>query len=208
MIIDDGLTFREIVMNDPLPKATIQQAVFDFLKDQSDAAIFGAMAVNAYIDERRMTEDVDLVSPRAEALANELRQFLSTRFNIAVRVVREGIGFRLYQLAQPKNRHLVDVRSVATLPPSQRIDGVLVVTPAEVIAGKVISYVHRQGKPKSFTDRRDLAHMLLKFPELKTRNGLVEQTLIARHAGDESLAFWQKLIAEEIQPEEEDEEFD
>jgi len=64
MLVDGGLTFREILMKDPLPKGTIQQAVIDFLKGREDAAIFGAMAVNAYIDERRMTEDVDIVSPR------------------------------------------------------------------------------------------------------------------------------------------------
>ena len=210
MIVDDGLTFREIVMNDPLPKGTIQQAVFDFLKDHEDAAIFGAMAVNAYIDERRMTEDVDVVSSRARELADDLRQYLSERFKIAVRVrvVRSGIGFRLYQIMKPANRHLVDVRSVASLPPAQRIDGVLVVTPVEVIAGKVISYVHRKGKPKSFTDRRDLAHMLLKFPELKEPHGLVEESLLARAADDESLAFWYALVAEEILPEEEDDEFE
>jgi hypothetical protein len=31
MLVDTGLTFREIVMNDPLPKGTIQQAIVDFL---------------------------------------------------------------------------------------------------------------------------------------------------------------------------------
>src|SRR5688572_22396708 len=123
MIVDAGLTFQEITMNEPLPKGTIQQAVVDFLSGHDDAALFGAMAVNAYIDERRMTEDVDIVSPRALQLAEELRQHLNERFNIAVRVrsVRDGIGFRLYQVVRPKNRHLVDVRSVASLPPTQRI---------------------------------------------------------------------------------------
>ena len=62
MRVDTGLTFREIVMNDPLPKGTIQQSVVNFLAGREDAAIFGVMAVNAYIDERRMTEDVDIVS--------------------------------------------------------------------------------------------------------------------------------------------------
>lgn len=209
MLVDAGLTFRELVMNDPLPKGTIQQAVFDFLNGRDDAAIFGAMAVNAYIDERRMTEDVDIVSTRAEELADELRERLNTQFHIAVRVrsVRGGIGFRLYQLAKPKNRHLVDVRPVESLPPAERIDGVLVVTPAEVIAGKVISCVRRKGKPKSFTDRRDLAHMLLKFPELKVEQGAVGQRLDVLGADDETLAFWRQLVAEQILPESEDDEF-
>src|SRR5829696_720546 len=112
MLVDSGLTFREIIMNEPLPKGAIQQAIFDFLTSRTDAAVFGAMAVNAYIDERRMTEDVDIVSPRAQELAEELRQFLSERFKIAVtvRTIRNGIGFRLYQLTKPTNRHLADVR--------------------------------------------------------------------------------------------------
>ena len=144
MLADTGLTFREIVMNDPLPKGMIQQAVFDFLNGREDAAIFGAMAVNAYVDERRMTEDVDIASARAEALAEELREYLNERLHIAVRVrtVRGGLGFRLYQLAKPTNRHLADVRPVDALPPTERIDGILVVTPVEVISGKVISCVH------------------------------------------------------------------
>jgi hypothetical protein len=210
MLVDDGQTFREIVMNDPLPKGTIQQAVFDFLRDREDAAIFGAMAVNAYVDERRMTEDVDIVSTSGRALADELREFLGNQFGIAVRVrvVGGGIGFRVYQLLKPKNRHLADVRPVGILPPSDRVDGILVVTPPEVVAGKVISCVRRRGKPKSFTDRRDIAHMLLCFPELKAEQGPVRERLMAHGADDEMLAFWDQLVAEEILAEGEDDEFD
>jgi hypothetical protein len=210
MLVDDGQTFREIVMNDPLPKGTIQQAVFDFLRDREDAAIFGAMAVNAYVDERRMTEDVDIVSTSGRALADELREFLGNQFGIAVRVrvVGGGIGFRVYQLLKPKNRHLANVRPVNMLPPSDRVDGILVVTPPEVVAGKVISCVRRRGKPKSFTDRRDIAHMLLCFPELKAEQGPVRERLMAHGADDEILAFWDQLVAEEILAEGEDDEFD
>ena len=209
MLIDTGLTFREIVMNEPLPKGVIQQAVVDFLKGREDAAVFGAMAVNAYIEERRMTEHIDIVSPRAKELAEELRKHLNDRFHIAVRIrsVRGEIGFRLYQLAKPKNRHLVDVRPTDSLPSVERVDGVLVVTPPEVIAGKVISCIRRKGKPKSFTDRRDLAHMLLKFPEYKVVHGEIEQRLRARNADEEVLAFWQQLVAEEIVAEDDDDEF-
>ena len=151
-----------------------------------------------------------LCRPHAPELAEELRQHLSEQFKIAVRVrsVRGGKGFRLYQIAKPRNRHLVDIRLVAAMPLTQRIDGVLVVTPAEVIAGKVISCVQRKGTPKSFTDRRDLALMLLKFPELKVQHGLVEQTLSARGAGEDSHDFWRQLVAEEILPGDEDDEFE
>jgi len=209
MLIDTGLTFHEIVMNEPLPKGVIQQAVIEFLKGREDAAVFGAMAVNAYIEERRMTEDVDIIAPRAEELAEELRQYINERFHIAIRVrsIREGIGFRLYQLGKPKNRHLVDVRPTDVLPLVERIDGVLVITPLEIIAGKVLSCLRRKGKPKSFTDRRDLAHMLLKFPEYKLVRGEVEQRLKAKGADEEVLAFWHQIVAEEVVAEEEDDEF-
>jgi hypothetical protein len=209
MLADTGLTFREIVMNDPLPKGMIQQAIFDFLNGREDAAIFGAMAVNAYVDERRMTEDVDIASARAKALAEELREYLNARLHIAVRVraIQEEIGFRLYQLAKPKNRHLADIRPVDALPPSERIDGILVVTPVEVITGKVTSCIRRRGKPKSFTDRRDLAQMLLRFPDLKVEQGLVRARLEAQGASDEVLSFWSQIVSEDILPEEDDDEF-
>lgn len=209
MLVESGLTFREIVMHDPLPIGMIQQEVVNFLSGREDAAIYGAMAVNAYIDERRMTEDVDVVSTRAKALAEELRQHLNQKFHIAVRVrtVRDGIGFRLYQLVKPNNRHLVDLRPVETLPPVQRVEGVLVVTPVEVIVGKLFSCIGRKGKPKSFTDRRDLAHMLLKFPELKTELGLVQQRLQDQAADEQILSFWRELVAEDIFPEDDEDEF-
>ncbi len=101
MHVNTGPTFHEIIMNDPLPKGTIQQAVVDFLKGRDDAAIFGAMAVNAYIEERRMTEDVDIVSNRALEFAEELRGHLSETFHIAVRIRKVGgeVGFRLSRVS-------------------------------------------------------------------------------------------------------------
>jgi len=209
MLIDTGLTFREIVMNDPLPLGKIQQAVLDFLQGRDDAALFGAMAVNAYVDQRRMTEDVDLVSPRAKELAEELRQHLNELFSIAVRLrtVGAGAGYRLYQIAKPKNRHLVDLRSVEELPPTERVDGVLVSSPAEVIASKVIACCGRKGRPKSFTDRRDLAVLLLTYPELKSVSGPVQDRLATKKNTPEIVALWHELVAEEILAEREDDEF-
>src|SRR5918911_1252545 len=116
------LTFREFIMREPLPLATIHEAVLEFLRDRDDAVLYGAQAVNAYVSESRMTQDVDIASTRAKELAEELRAFLNTRFHIAVRVreIREGIGFRIYQVRKPQNRHLVDVRPVESLPPATR----------------------------------------------------------------------------------------
>src|SRR5229473_2327222 len=104
-------------------------AVLEFLRGRKDAVLYGAQAVNAYVTESRMTQDVDIASTRAKELAGEFRKFLNQKFHIAVRVrkVREGLGYRIYQVRKPENRHLIDIRPVDELPPSQRVKKVLVV---------------------------------------------------------------------------------
>ena len=110
-------------MREQLPLATIHDAVLEFLRGRDDAVVFGAQAVNAYVGEARMSQDIDLVSTRAVELAEELREHLSARFHIAVRVreIGDGRGFRLFQIQKPRNRHLVDLRTVESLPHAQRI---------------------------------------------------------------------------------------
>lgn len=203
------VTFREFAMNEPLPLATIQNAVLEFLRNRDDGVVFGAQAVNAYVPEPRMTQDVDVLSTRAEDLAEELREHLSQRFHIAVRVreIGERRGFRLFQIQKSANRHLVDVRPVASLPSAQRIEGVLVIAPPELIASKVVSYHRRRGQPKSGTDWRDIAVLLLQFPELKDASGPVADALKATGAEPAILAVWHELAALEIQPPDEDDEF-
>lgn len=210
MFGDGPLTFREAMMREPLPLATIHDAIlFEFLADRDDAVLYGAQAVNAYVDEPRMTQDVDIASPRAEELAEELRSFLNKRFHIAVRVrsVREGIGYSVYQVQTPKNRHLADVRPLDVLPPCQRVEKVLVVTPSELIAGKVLAWRRRQGKPKAGSDWRDLAALLLTFPELKTEEGPVADRLRDAGAPEEVMQAWKELVAQEITPEDDADEF-
>ncbi len=207
MLINGALTFQEFIMGESVPLATVHRAVFEYLRGRDDAALCGAQAVNAYAGEPRMTQDIDLLSPRAEALAAEIRDHLHHTLGIAVRVrrVKQGLGYRLYQVTKPKNRHLVDVRSVEELPPTRRVEGVLAVAPAELIAGKVIAYARRRGRPKAFTDRRDLSVLLLAFPELKRTEGPVTDRLIAAGADEAALAAWQEIVATEILPEEDDE---
>jgi hypothetical protein len=197
------------MVHEPLPLATIQDAVLEFLRGRHDAALFGAQAVNAYVDVSRLTEDVDILSTRAAALAEDLRANLAERFHIAVRVreIGDGKGFRVYQIRQPKNRHLVDLRPVSELPPTQRIDAVLVVAPDELIAAKVIAFHSRQGQPKSFSDRRDLAVLLLAFPELKRETGRVRDRLLLADASPGVLATWKEIAAQEIVAENEEDEF-
>lgn len=209
MFAAETLTFQEFVMGEPLPLAIIQNAVLEFLRGRSDAVVFGAQAVNAYVNEARMTQDINLLSQRAPELAEELKEYLSNKFHIAVRVreIGEGRGYRLFQLQKTGNRHLVDLRPVESLPASQRIADVLVISPAELIASKVIAYHQRRGKPKSGTDWRDLAMLLLTFPELKQDSGPVTDCLQSANASEEIMSVWKQLVATEIEPEAEEDEF-
>jgi hypothetical protein len=206
MFGDGSLTFREFAMREPLPLATIHEAVLEFLQGRHDAAVYGAQAVNAYVDEPRMTQDVDVLSTRAAALAEQLREYLRVRFRIAVRVrrVADGAGYRLYQLRKPKNRHLVDVRSVQELPPCNRLHEVLILTPPELIGRKVVSMISRLKTPKGLIDAADLRRLLLAFPDLKAEEGSVLQALQVMGAPKEAFDAWRELVAQEILPEDED----
>ena len=209
MLSAGALTFKEFAMHEQVPLATIHEAVLEFLRNRDDVVLFGAQAVNAYTDEPRMTQDIDLMSPRAAALAEELREHLNQLFHLEIRVreIGEGRGYRLFQVRKLGNRHLVDLRPVEKLPLSQRIEQVLVMQPAELIASKVISFHQRRGKPKSGTDWRDLAMLLLTFPELKSETGEVAKRLHAANADAAIIQVWKDLVATEIEPPDEDDEF-
>src|SRR5438477_7109391 len=179
-MFDSGiLTFQEFMMNEPLPLATIHDAVLEFLRGRDDVVVFGAQAVNAYVSEPRMSQDIDLVSTRATELAEELREYLSERFHIAVRVrvIGAGKGYRLFQIQKPTNRHLVDLRAAESLPHAERIEDVLVMSPPELIAHKVTAYHARRGQPKAGTDWRELAMLLLTFPEWMSDQGAVREAI-------------------------------
>jgi Nucleotidyl transferase AbiEii toxin, Type IV TA system len=210
MFGDGALTFREFAMREPLPLATIHDAVLEFLRGRDDAVLFGAQAVNAYVKEPRMTQDVDIASTRAKELAEELRKHLNKRLHIATRVrtVREGIGYRIDQVRKPENRHLVDLRPVAELPPAQLVQKVNVVTPPELIANKLISMVDRGHKPKGMIDRADLYRVLLAFPELKAEEGPVADRLRAADATPAVFQAWKELVRQPIEAETDEDEFD
>jgi len=193
-------------MKEPLPLARVHEAVLDFLRNRDDAVLFGAQAVNAYVDEPRMTQDVDILSTRAAELAEELRAHLNQLFHIAVRVrvVADGKGFRVFQIREPKNRHLADIRQAESLPPTQVIAEIRVPTPEELIAQKVISCVHRRTQPKGDTDRRDVKMLLLAHPQLKSPAGAVHDRLMAAHADTEVLESWAQFAAEPIDANEAD----
>jgi len=209
MFVADAINFREIVMKEPLPLATIQKAVIDFLRGRRYVALFGAQAVNVYVSEPRATQDVDLISVRAAELAEELREHLARLFHIALRLreIKGGSGYRIFQLQKTGNRHLADVRSVEVLPDVWIIDGVQVLSPAELIASKVISHFQRRGKSKSWTDRRDLVVLFLAFPEFKRDPGPVTECLARAQTAPGVPALWRELVDQEIAPESDEDDF-
>lgn len=191
-------------MHETLPLSKIHEAVLEFLQGREDVVLFGAQAVNAYVSEPRMTQDVDLLSTRAKDLAEELRLHLSEKFHIAVRIreVAEGKGFRVYQLRSEGNRHLVDVRAIETLPNAEMIENIQVLSPVELIASKVISYHSRKGKPKAGTDYRDLGMLLLRFEDLKEE---VTNLLQTKNVGEAVLETWMEMAKQDFRFEDEDE---
>jgi hypothetical protein len=96
---------------------------------------------------------------------------------------------------------------VEQLPSTERIAGVLVMAPADLVASKVIAYQQRRGRPKSGTDWRDLAMLLLAFPELKREQGPVTERLGDAGAGPEVMATWRELVAQDLHPPDDDDEF-
>ena len=197
-------------MREQLPLSTIHDAVLEFLRGRDDAVVFGAQAVNAYVSEPRMSQDIDLVSTLATELAEELREYLSERFHIAVRVplIGAGKGYRLFQIQKPRNRHQVDVRNAGFLPHAERIEEVLVMSPPELIAHRVIAYHERRGQPKAGTDWRDLAMLLLTFPELKKEQGAVSEALESIGVKGDVMQTWRVLVAQKLVEPDDDSEFE
>lgn len=202
MLNADVLTFQEFVMHEPLPLSQIHQAVLEFLQGRKDVVLFGAQAVNAYVSEPRMTQDVNLLATCAEDFSEELRGHLSEKFHIAVRVQEIGDkGFRIYQVRKEGNRHLIDVRAVENFPDIEIVEEIQVLSPLELIVSKVISFHSRRGKPKSGTDWRDLAVLLLRFPELKEK---VLGVLKEKNVGEAVLVTWAEIESQDLQIEDED----
>jgi hypothetical protein len=110
----------------------------------------------------------------------------------------------VFQLREPKNRHLVDIRQTDSLPPNQLIAKIRVPTPEELISQKILSVTARSAQPKGDTDRRDLKLLLLSHPYLKVASGPVMERLTANGASPAAVAEWQTLVASKIESETDD----
>ncbi len=195
-------TNSETLTLEPLPLATVQNAVMEFLRGRDDAVVFGSQAVTAYVKKPREAEEIDLLSMRTAKLATELRDYLSRRFRCELRIRKmgEGHGRRVYQALKAGNRNLVYIRPVESLPLSKQIAKVLIVAPEELIARKVIAHHQWRGQPKADSEWRDLAMLLMAFPELKSEDGPVAERLQAAGVDETVIAVWKTLSLQEIKP--------
>ena len=205
LLLDAPITLREAMSKEP-SLADIFKLVLSQLSVCGDAALFGAQAVNAYVEPPRMTADLDILSTDAEKLSHNLRDLLSDTFRIAVRVrvVAQGKGFRIYQLRAGKNRHLVDLRQVDELPQTQRISGVCVVSAPDLVVMKLASFVARRNTDKGISDRLDLHRLLLAFPHFRS---VVSGPVVGRLRGasPDVWAAWQEILSERIERSDDDE---
>jgi hypothetical protein len=207
MLSADALSFQEFMNREVLPLATLHGVLLEMLQGRDDVVLFGAQAVNAYVGEPRMTQDIDVIAIDAAGLAEELKAFLSDRFFIAIRVVKGRTGYRLYQAQKGGNRHLMDIRQADVLPESQEIEGIRVMAPIDLVASKVVAFYRRRGKPKAGTDWRDLAMLLLRFPELKVESGAVWGRLVEMGVDEGVFGLWREVVGTAIEGEEDDEDF-
>ena len=97
---------------------------------------------------------------------------------------------------------MINIRYVSEFPELEIIRNIQVLSPLELIVSKIISFQSRYGKPKSWTDRRDLAVLLLRFPELKEKISVV---LKAKNVGEKVLEIWTEIASQDFQFEDEDE---
>jgi hypothetical protein len=207
LLADAPLTFREFAVQEPLPLATIFRSIFEFLTKRTDLVLFGAHAVNAYCEPERMTQDVDLLSTNAEEAAEALRSHLFEAFHVAIRIreVAKHEAYRVYQVRDPKNRHLIDLRQVKTLPPFRVQEGIQVIAPETLAAFKLIALHARANKPKGGTDLVDLRRLMLAEPHLAANQG-AKVADIARSLGGspEALERWRELATNPIEPDDDD----
>ena len=209
MLGNGFVTLREFACNEPHPLAAIQDAILGLLARRDDVVVCGAHAVNAYSETWRMTEGVDVSSTNAKVVADAVCAFLSKQLHITARVrtAADGRSLRVYQAKKPRNRNLMNIRVVDALPAFRRVSSLRVVTPAGLVAGKVLAYMDRRFTPRSGTDWRDIAVLLLRFPALKTQSDTVRAEMVRLGASPAALSTWDEIAQSRIDADESDDSY-
>jgi hypothetical protein len=190
------LTATEYTMREPLPLYRVHEAIFDFCRGRSELTIFGAQAVNIYVPEPRMTQDVDIFSPTPSETAEALATALNEAFHVAVRVreIAGGKAYRVYQLRSEGNRHLADVRLTEfALDDATELEGIRYVSLPLMVAMKASALAKRKLAPKGATDLADVRRLLLAHPELRKAEGPVSDAIQRIGAGEEVTRVWEEL---------------
>lgn len=192
------MTALEYLMGEPLPLHRVQEAIIDFCRGRRDVVVYGAQAVNLHVAEPRMSQDVDILTPRPREVAQALAERLHDEFGVAVRVreVKPDTGFRVYQQRREGSRHLADVRlSEIDLSDTVERDGVLFASLPLLVAMKVHAWSRRRLAPKGGTDIADLRRLLLARPDLRHDDAQVLES-IEKIGGDEATrAAWQEVLS-------------
>jgi hypothetical protein len=186
-------------MHEALPIYRVQEAIFEFCRERPDVVVFGAQAVNLYVSQPRMTQDVDLLCVAPAEVATALARRLGDHFHIATRVreLRPGKAYRVFQVRSEGNRHLAGVRLAEfALDDSIEREGIRYVSLPILIALKVGALVKRRLAPKGATDLADLRRMLLAHPDLRQEQGVVASAIRLVGGGKEELRQWYGLVAE------------
>ncbi|HUH04465.1 MAG TPA: hypothetical protein VML75_20860 [Kofleriaceae bacterium] len=101
------LTLSEYILREPLPLATVQEALLDFCRGRPDVCIFGAQAQSRHTGLARMTQDIDVMADDPETVAAELAAFLDARFPhemaTRVRLVERDVIAAIHGAATPWN---------------------------------------------------------------------------------------------------------
>jgi hypothetical protein len=201
------LTATEYLMREPLPLYRIHEAIFDFCRGRSELTIFGAQAVNIYVAEPRMTQDVDIFTPTPRETAEALATALNQAFHVAVRIreIADGKAYRVYQLRNEGNRHLADFRIVEfPLDDATEQEGIRYASLPLMVAMKVSALAKRRLAPKGATDLADVRRLLLAHPELRDAEGPVAEAIRRIGAGDEVVRIWEELRNEPAVKDEDD----
>ena len=179
MFGDGSLTFREFAMREPLPLAMIHDAVLEFLRGRTDAVLFGAQAVNAYVDEPRMTSGCRYLVAAGGGIGGGIGAHLSEKIsNRGADSCGGGwsVASVVPEFARCETVTLSTSGEWRTLPGPRVIEDVSVTPPGDLIAQKVLSTVSRSKSAKGLIDHADIRRLLLTFPRMKA---LVEPSPIA-----------------------------
>lgn len=207
MFGDGSLSFQEFIAKEPHPIWVVQDVIFEALENRVDVVMTGSHAVNAYVDEARWAEDVDVLARDTKAVAQQLADYIEARLPMELEVThavkRDALIVR--QANRDRGRRFVHVHEVAEFPAYRVIQGVRVLEPAITVAHKMLTLARRWSSATAGIDRRDVAYMLLAFPEFKNMEGPVSDAFAELEASPKTMELWKEIVEAPLLPEDDDE---